>query len=518
MQLFNPKTQQNEEVPDEQAHDLYTSGQYNLPASGSVPIEDKFGNITSVDVGQVNDLLHDGGKISSQEALEAAQRHEKYGGLGGTAEAGLEGLASGVTLGTSDALAVEGAKAFGGQEAADAMSKRLADVRAEHPYVHGAGTAVGAIGTAIATGGESALAEGAEGAEALGQGAQLAERGATLAKPSLLGRVAGYTPAGATARLGRAIEGAAGDVLGSTSAKSALGRIVTLAASKAPALAVEGAIYDVAGKFDEQALGGPEVTGQKLMAAIGHGAMWNLVLGGLAEGGAAGLGALGRKAAPYLDRAASEKAVEMLGSATKKAVKEIEAVGGEQALGKTIQKHLDLGTGGLQETISQGLLTPDKIVPKLDEAILKQTGKIEDASRAAGVNPGAVMPKLPPEYPPEVVEKIREQVMGKAKLPPEVQAMSKELEQLKLARDLASKSEPVEAGSFAPSGASIAHAAIHPATGIPHLVLSTAKNAGAALVKPHQAAVAATMLSKISKLRSAHSRGECRRQGDEERH
>jgi hypothetical protein len=503
--LLNPQTGKLEDVGD-QAHDLFTSGKYQLPEGTPVTVRDRYGYFQTVAPQEVSALIRGGGRLATDK--EVLQK--EYGGLGGQAIAGAEGLARGVSLGTSDLLAEGIGQLAGGDEGAEAVRKHLEGYKSAHPITSTGTEILGAILPAVATGGESAAETTAElaargGAGALERGAgalaergagalaergagALAERGATgvaerellgSARPSLVSAIAGYTPAGLTARAGRAIEGAASEVLGAPGTRSALGRIAALAASKAPALATEGAIYGAAGGLDESILGDEKLTGEKLASAIGHGVMWNMILGGAGEAamGAAGAGAM--KARPLLERAASEKAFDMLGAAAKRGAKEVEAVGGAKSIGETIQKHLDLGSGGLSDTVRDSLITPETLVPKLDKAVLKQQAAVEDF---AIKNPGA-------EGHPVAKSAT-----------PEFEILSKELSQLQLAKSLAEKSAAspghMDVGGLMSTGTAAVHAMSHPATGLPHLAAAY----GHKLLSSHQDAIAATMLAKISKL------------------
>jgi len=181
-----------------------------------------------------------------KEALSEKYTRDLGSAYGAAAGAGTAGLLRGATLGLSDPLLIEGARVLGGDEHANSVRQELNDLREYSPLHSGAAELGGAaIGTILG---------GTEGAGAL--------RGL-----------------GAVSKLGRAVEGGVASVAG----KSALGK----AAALGTAGAVEGALYGAGNAVSEAALGDERLTGEKLIADMGHGAIFGGALGA-AFGGVGG--------------------------------------------------------------------------------------------------------------------------------------------------------------------------------------------------------------------------------------
>lgn len=358
MRLWNSATQQWEDVADPaQVQANFLAGTHAFAPDAQVPIEDKYGDAKFVSASDVDKHLADGASITTPERAEQARLQKEYGGLKGQVIAAGEGAARGVSLGGSDVLAVEGARVFGGDETADKVRQHLESEKAANPKTALASEVVGAVAPAVLSGGETAPETAAE------VGTELAAR---AGKPSLLRALARYTPSALVDRAGIAATRAAEDVIGSRSASSALGRIAKAAAAHAIGDAVPGAIYEAAGQFDEDYLSGGNhaLTAEKTIAALGHGALWGMLLGG----GLAGAGAVSReiaspilrRASPFLDKAAGERvwaAADGTSRQTREALQRVE--GGTAAVGDTFLRRSGLG----ERALIDAALTPEELLP-----------------------------------------------------------------------------------------------------------------------------------------------------------
>ena len=377
MKLINLKTGQYEEVPDAGAQAALQSQTHGLDPTQTVPIKDTFGNVRQVPAAEAEGAIGKGGTIASAEEARAADLEERHGGLGGQLAAGAEGLVRGASVGIADPLAIEAARVWGGDHAADAVRTHLSEEQEAHPTISKVAEFTGAVAPILATGGEAAIEEAPELA-------------ASLSKPSLLSTVARYTPAGITGRFGAAAERATAEVLGSPAASSALGRIAKAAASSAISGGVENAIYSAGGQLSEDALGDHEVTAQKFLAALGHGFVWGTILGG-GLGGASKAASeaaapLLRRVAPHLEGRADELAWGALGG-TERAAKEAEEVGGVKAVGNTVTEKTGLHEGPLRGAAS----TPADMAPKLDAALAQSREEIDQILQTHGAKPGEVV-------------------------------------------------------------------------------------------------------------------------------
>lgn len=237
-------------VPAAKAAAAVQSGQYGWVHGSSIPIVDPgTGLIKQVHSTEATAALaQKGARLATPEEAAAAEREEKYGGLGGMAAAGGEGLARGLSAGLSDPLAVGAAKLFGGEKAAAATRGHLAAEKAVNPGI--------AIGSEVT--------------------------GAVL--PMFFGDEAGI--AGVLGSIPRGID-AAGE-LGSLAARKLVGAgaegILGKAAQKAVAGAargiVEGGLWGAGQEVSDATLENRGLVAENVLAAAGHGALLAGVLGG----------------------------------------------------------------------------------------------------------------------------------------------------------------------------------------------------------------------------------------------
>jgi hypothetical protein len=204
--------------------------------------------------------------------------------------------------------------------------------------------------------------------------------------PSFVSQALQYTPAGLTSQFGLAAERAAGEVLGATAGKGAIGRIINAGARAAAAAGVESPIYAAGDYLSESYLGNEDLNGEKFVAAVGHGFLYGTLFGAAAGGGLAGLGEaagpLLRRAKPYLDKAAAEQAAKATYS-TLKASREVEMrAGGAAEYGETL-----LRRGVIPDSpVKAANMTAEDFLARAEVA-REQVGKeIGAAERIHGIN------------------------------------------------------------------------------------------------------------------------------------
>lgn len=349
MDLVNLQTGKPESVADEQAEAAIKSGQYTFAQGQSVPVRDTTGRVTSMPAQQAMAGLVSGDVgLASQKAADAQAKVERYGTVGQTALTALEGAASTATLGASDWLE----RGIGGEGAAEAARMR----KETNPLARGLGEAAGFI-PGLFTGGDEAEGAGllAKGWDALG------------------------APQRAIGAIGDVAEHAAGAVLPELG-DSLLARIATKAVGTGARGTVEGAIYGGDQYLADQALEQhPDLSGESLLAAVGHGALLGGVGGGvLGAGGELGREVLGR-IAPHISGAAESQAFRALNprKAFVTAAERIE--GGAEGIGREL---LDSGIIGFGDKV--GDKVADKVASARQEAGAAVGKTLADAD-AAGV-------------------------------------------------------------------------------------------------------------------------------------
>lgn len=301
------------DVPDAQAQAAFQSGKYGIPKGGALPV--KVGS----DVGQVaaedaQAAFRAGYRTASEAEYRQAAREHAYGGAGGMAAAAGAGLVRGAgeALGLpSDYIATTLAdQVQGGTErgydpwagnTSTTFGQRvrgdLGALQAENPMVSGAAEMVGlAAGTALAPGG------GAMGlARTAGEGAAL----------RLGARAGGFLAAGAAAA-------AEGGVLGGVSAAN------------------------------EAALGNEELTAERVLAGIGHGAVLGGVAGAALHVPGTALSAIRSRLSPQAVEAVAEKTFGYAAPGLGSAVEEMYYKAASAASGKQAE-HIAMGLARTEE-------------------------------------------------------------------------------------------------------------------------------------------------------------------------
>lgn len=252
----------------------------HAPAPKFVYVRTEDGEIKRGPASQLQAALDSGAEQVSEEDAAQHALQQKYGGFGQQARTAVEAGLSGATLGLSDAAAA----GLGGDDLAHDMANR----RKANPITNVVGQVGGALAPIIASGGtaapEVAAIEGAGDVARAGMaGAEAVEAGGAIAR---VGQ--GVRAVGAPVRLADAAGGiaehAAKAVFGDA-AEGAFARAAQKGLAGAARGATEGALFGAGNEISETSLGDHQLTGESLMAAIGHGALF----GGLA-GGAMGAG------------------------------------------------------------------------------------------------------------------------------------------------------------------------------------------------------------------------------------
>lgn len=236
MQLVDRKTGKLVEVADEGAQAAFQSGKFGLPAGARLPVTTTAGMLGTVDAKDASSFLRRGANISSPKELHDAELEARIGGVGGTIAAGAAGVARGAVESFGipyDAANVALAETLGGPEAAANMRENLAYGKEHNPLASFGGELAGMVGAGYVTGGRTALG------------------GVGAAAERVLPRAAGSI-----------VRGAARGV-------------------------AEGGLLGGLNAIDEASLGDHELTAERVLTGVGHGAL----IGGVASGVLSGAGA-----------------------------------------------------------------------------------------------------------------------------------------------------------------------------------------------------------------------------------
>lgn len=267
MRVVDNATGKLVEVDEQAAQAGLQSGALALKKGEAVPVYAPDGTVGTVPAEQLGSALGSGFTLSTQKEVRQAELAEKHKGLGEVAKTVGEGLASGATFGASDYLI---SKSSEENRIAAAERKEL------NPGLRTASEIAGAALPMVFSGGTGAVA-----------------KGAALAPTSLVGRAGAAVARGAEAVVG-------------TGAESLLGRVAQRAIPMAAQGAFEGAAYGAGQVVSENALGGHEITAEKLLAGAEHG----MFLGGAVGGGVGALSELGRAAASKAFKFANESSLK----------------------------------------------------------------------------------------------------------------------------------------------------------------------------------------------------------------
>lgn len=255
-QLFDRKTGQSVEMPNEQVADALSSGQFGAQQGQRFNVRDENGEIYNVPVEQLRDALGGGFRLETDEEATKAQLEDKYGGTTGELLAGAAGAARSLSFGLSDVMLTE---------SGIADKAALAGLKDANPAASTAGEVAGVAASLLIPGG--AIGKAGQAAEAATAGvrgvATLATGAEKAVEVALRGSSTGFGRALLAKGAGAAVGGA-----------------------------IEGALFGAGQVVSEAALGDPEEVAEKALAHIGLSAL----LGG-ATAGVFGMGTeLGAKA------------------------------------------------------------------------------------------------------------------------------------------------------------------------------------------------------------------------------
>jgi len=332
-------------LPADKLNQAYQSGVLQFNPEEKIPVLLKDGRTGTVSHDQVTDVINGGGRIIPQAWIDKAHEKKEYGGITGAIGAGVAGVARGLSVGISDPLAVGAARLVGGDQSAERMRSRLKGFEDVFPVTSTASEMAGMLAPALLTDGASVAAEGAEGASVLARTARLLS--APLDGISGIGRLAERSAANVLPEIG---EGLAG--------------LASKAASKAVGAAAEGGLINLGQTISESTLGDTDLTAEKLLASLNHGAVIGGLTGGAFSLAGDALSASLEKLSPELKNAAADQSFKMLNS-TKKITEKIENTfdGGTRGLGRTL---LDLDILPKEGNILENALRPEELLPRIE--------------------------------------------------------------------------------------------------------------------------------------------------------
>lgn len=229
---------------------------------GKALMFDAQGRRVSVPLASLNQALSAGYQYEAPDSVHQYDLQREANTLGGMAKTAGEAALRGATIGLSDVALTS---ALGDDYREAALARQQAN-----PYLSTGFEVAGSLAPILASGGSSAAARGLAGLGAPARGVAALGRG---------------TEAGAAALL-RGL-GATGE--------TTLGRIGARAVGMGAAGAVEGGAYGVGKEISDAALGGTDITAEKLLAAAGEGALFGGLSGGLLGGAGQGVGEAGKK-------------------------------------------------------------------------------------------------------------------------------------------------------------------------------------------------------------------------------
>jgi hypothetical protein len=301
------------------------------------------GQRVAVPVESLDQALSQGFAYESADSVRQYDLQSEAKGLGGKLKTAGEAALRGATVGLSDVALTEAL----GDDYREAAAAR----QAANPMLSTGAEVIGGLAPILASGGTSAAARGVA---ALG------------------------APARGVAALGRGAEGIAAaslKALGATG-ETALGRVGARALSLGVSGGVEGAVYGAGKAVSDAALGGTDITAEKLLAGAEEGALFGAVGGGLLGGLGQGVGEAGKAAVSAMTGGktlaqaardfAERRAVKSVTGNYKKAYDEI------TRFGKQPERLQNLGRKLIERKIN---------IDDLDDAITGLSREVDDAGQ-----------------------------------------------------------------------------------------------------------------------------------------
>lgn len=352
--MYDPATGAPVQVDAAQAGALFREGKATFAADQDVPVMGADGKVRIIKGADAGAFFSSSeglatGAASGQQ-LREQQLQDEFGGVGGTLGAALTGAARGATLGLSD-LALT--------ETGLVDARTLAGQQEANPFASLAGEGLGILGAVAASGGAAGAGRGVVSGAA---------RAVTA-------------PTRAVMALGRGVEGAGAAILGEG--------VVARAATAAAQGAVEGSLFGVGQAVSESSIKDVPLTAERLMAAMGHGALLGgglgagaSALGSLVRGGVAKIGEVGSQMLGRETQLAQELAGSVVpqGEGTIAALVDrygreqaIKSAGGTQAMVERLQ--------GMGQNIEQRVIK--KLLDEAPEILGKRPGGLLNAAEKA---------------------------------------------------------------------------------------------------------------------------------------
>ena len=323
------------------------AGKATFQKGATVHLVTPQGTVGTVPADQAHGDIAKGARVATQDEIHHAIAQAKYGGGAGQAMTGLLGAASGATLGISDAAI----SALGGREYVEQHAEA-------NPLTWAGSQIAGSVAPMLIPGAEEAGVAGAvEGADALSAAAHTGEavEGASALARAGQGASAAAKAVGAPTRLvgklGQGIEDVVHGVLGADGSGSVVANLAKKAIAKGAGSMAEGIVIGGAQQLDEDMLhGDPNINGEKVLAAMGHGALLGLGTGAaLTAAGEIGSRVWGR-AGPTLGAMADHEAFLATGARKAFTNRAAEIPGGVEGVGRELR---DRGLVGFGDTIEE---------------------------------------------------------------------------------------------------------------------------------------------------------------------
>lgn len=254
------------------ADDAIDTGQTPPPSPDVVRVVDKYGQLGTMNPQEAQLATNNGGfRYATPDEVANQVGKETYGHHNLAAAAA--GAARGVSFGLSDqALTGTGLVA----------PETLAGLKKYNPVSSGLGEAAGIGGSLLATAGGSGAAEaGLEGANVARTAFGVADLANPVAAVSKLGARVSEAATPATQ--------AAASLIANPETSSLANRIISQASASALGSAVEGSAYGLGQSISENALGDPDLNGEKVLSNIGYSGLFGGALGGILKAGEIGL-------------------------------------------------------------------------------------------------------------------------------------------------------------------------------------------------------------------------------------
>lgn len=308
-------------------------------------------------------IRSDGDRLAAPGEYTHQEEAKAYNTLPMRAQSAGLGLTNMVGAGYGEAALVGAGRLIGGDEKAREVAETIRKQREYNPWSHGAGEAAGFVLPALMSGGGSIAARGglAGAAEVAGRGLTVLPRGAAA-----LGEGAGALTARGLARVG-----------------IAEGGIASRALSSAAGQAVEMGIYGAGEATSRAVIRNPDLTGEEIMAAAGHGlahgALFGALGGGVLGGGGAVLSAGATRAyeaGAGLVRGAADRASALV------------AQGAERLPGlveKGVEKGTELLHTGLDKATGLAERFNGRVSPRTATTLEEKFDKLADAAAPGGL-------------------------------------------------------------------------------------------------------------------------------------